>query len=82
MKTARLILDKDGVKREIKGPFHMMIDNHTFDIIKKAFEANVTPEGFFYGWLTIHDPVHCPHSTNTKPIGWTEVAGGQSEQSQ
>lgn len=75
-KSVRLILDKDGVKREITGPFHLLIDNYTFEIIKNAFEANVTPEGFFYGWLTIHDPVHCPLSINAPPLKWTEAEGG------
>jgi hypothetical protein len=70
----RIILSKDGVKREIETPFAMCISRDDLEDLIRALRelhAAMTEMNSSYGWLRV-DPSHpCDAPPNTPPLPWT-----------
>lgn len=64
----KVIIEQDGVKRQIEGPFWMCVSNrdaqHIIDALQKLLN-----EGIAYGWLPITE-LPPPSMSSTSPQGW------------
>ncbi len=73
----KLIISKDGVKREITTPFAMVIGTQDLDYLirhLKALHAGCVDAGTTYGWVKV-DPGHpdADGPSNSPPLPWTAV---------
>ena len=72
----KLVLSKDGVKREIQTPFALCCDMEELDRLIRAMQAaraGMTETGGTYGWLRIDTAHPDPDGpANTPPLKWTE----------
>jgi len=71
----KLVISKDGVKREIQTPFAICCDMNDLDHLIRAIiaaRAGMVANGGSYGWLRIdtNHPSDC--AANSKPLEWTE----------
>lgn len=64
----KLVLDKDGVKREIEGPFKICGSEADMKVLAKCL--GLRGEKFTYGWLDIAELADS--TVNTPPRKWTE----------
>lgn len=71
----KLILSKDGVKREIETPFAICCNVEELGALVReinAVRAGMLDNGSTFGWMRI-DPSHpCDAAPNTKPRPWTD----------
>jgi hypothetical protein len=80
----KIILSKDGVKREIETPFAMCIDREDLEALIRSLRelhAAMTEMNASYSWIRV-DPSHpCDAPANTPPLPWTAntPAVGKSE---
>jgi hypothetical protein len=63
----KLVIEKDGVKREIDGPFRLCVSRLDADILI----AQLRHEPQTYGWVTIHPEV-LNGEPNSPPRKWAE----------
>jgi hypothetical protein len=66
-KAMRLILEKDGVKREIRAPFRLCLSREDANVLI----AQLMDKPTNYGWVTIHGEV-LVGDPDTTPRRWTE----------
>lgn len=69
----KLILARDGIKREIDGPFEMLASRadatRLHNILTELLREDQS-HPFNYGWFRVDDGVDSP--SNTLPRKWTE----------
>jgi hypothetical protein len=78
----KMIIDKDGIKRELEAPFSMCMSRDDLDAFicelreRLAVMRDTSDEssGSVHGWFRV-DPSH-PSSapSSTKPLAWTDLA--------
>ena len=73
----RILLSKDGIKREIETPFAICIGRDDLEtLIRTLQELHGAMEGISssYGWLRV-DPSHpCDAPPNTPPLPWVAMS--------
>lgn len=65
----KVVIDYDGVKREISGPFQICIGPDEAEALRQAI-LEFLDRGGTFGWVTVY--VRPPSTTNTAPIGWKD----------
>lgn len=68
----KLIIEKDGVKRELEAPFNLCIASDTIRDLQDQLSLILIDQerkGSGYGWVTIYPKTRT--ISNTKPIPWT-----------
>lgn len=71
----KIILERDGVKRQITGPFAMCIGDKDLARLVDVLTAERdrrTDEGVVYGWFIVAEPVAVSQIPSTPPLLWTE----------
>lgn len=63
----KIVIGKDGVKREITGPFNICGSKKDLDALVKCIQDTGVP---VYGWVRIVDSEPC--IPNTPPLKWTQ----------
>jgi len=65
----KFVIDFQGIKREITGPFRICASSLDLQILK---ESLYLPPGASYGWIKVtEDPMES--ASNTKPLSWLET---------
>ena len=67
----RIVIAKDGIKREITFPFELCLDRETARWLREQLKQADHDEGG-YGWITIAHPVDFQGSVNSQPMRWTD----------
>ena len=73
--SLKLILERDGVKREIHAPFRLLIRRAHLELLREQIEHILRDEDYYYGWRTIWPGAGEP-CVNSPPQPW---AGGGAE---
>jgi hypothetical protein len=68
---SRLIIESEGVKREIPLPCAICITLETAHAIRDAMNQFIGNEGATYGWVTIHRE-KVDQKSDSKPLTWRE----------
>ena len=66
--TKMVVIDFDGIKRELRIPFRICASRETLTYIAKAVNAALA-RNWSYGWVDITECAKDSHA-DTKPIGW------------
>lgn len=69
MSDFALIINQQGVKRTLTGPFEICISRDALSILKERL--NEVPEDWIYGWITIYEKPVVVVTPNTAPLSWT-----------
>lgn len=72
MSADRIIIAKDGIKREITFPFEMCLSREAARWLREQLKQMDHDEAT-YGWITIGHPVDSQGKANTRPLRWTEM---------
>lgn len=67
----QFVFAKDGVKREISGPFQMCCGINDLKELKRIIDAQVE-RNVAYGWFDVIPPLPWQSEPSTSPKGWTE----------
>jgi hypothetical protein len=66
----KVIINHNGVPREIEGPFDICIGKEDLDQIYRILKKK-RKKGWHFGWINISDPRERTESSpNTKPLKW------------
>lgn len=69
----KIIIEFDGVKREINGDFSICGSGRDLKLLMQMLRDKIGDDGgsFGYGWVQIREPLTT--ATNTAPIGWKDA---------
>lgn len=73
----RIIIDSEGIKREVLGEFTICVDRKTLIALQSSISVIESNE-WTYGWIDIRPPMP-PGTKNSKPISWNATAPQPSE---
>ncbi len=65
----KIIIAKDGIKREIEGPFNICANKEDLKILTDSIErADID----YYGWVVVCEMEDFAATANRKPLKWNE----------
>jgi len=74
MQDDRIIIAKDGIKRELTFPFEICLSKAAAHWLRDQLKQMDHDEGC-YGWITISSRCGSQGLANTPPLKWTDTHG-------
>lgn len=69
LSALRVVINQDGVKRVIEGPFQINMDRHTLCTLYEHMQRAV--DSGYCGWMNIFDEPKYTIDNNEKPLPWS-----------
>lgn len=69
---SKIIIEKDGVKREVKFPFDLCLSRNAAHWLIHQLKQMDHEESGICGWITVAQPVFAERLANSKPKKWEE----------
>jgi hypothetical protein len=70
--TSKILIEHDGVKRELAYPFNICISRADMEHLVKEFQRALADEEWSYGWKPVHGPIRFSTAPGTLPRRWGE----------
>lgn len=67
----KVIVNQDGVKRQIDGAFEIYVDQHSLRVLRDRLYS-IGVEEWSYGWIPIFETPEIDSHPNTPPKPWAE----------
>jgi len=74
----RIIIAKDGIKREIVFPFEICLSRDAARWLRDQLKQ-MDHDETSYGWITIAHPVDSQGKANSRPLRWDERPRGEDD---
>lgn len=67
----KFVFAKDGVKREIEGPFQMCCGINDLKELRRILDVQIE-RNYAYGWFDVVPPLEWQAPSNTQPKKWID----------